>query len=619
MRMLAERATTEDLPLPESVQGIIAARLDGLRPEEKALLQDAAVIGKVFWLGALEASEQQLHALQQKEFVQRARRSSVEGETEYAFKHLLVRDVAYGQIPRAERAEKHVRTAAWIESFGRPEDHAEMVAHHYASALELANAAGQEIDGLDARTRAALRDAGDRAASLSALTRAERYFSDALDLTPADDEARPELLLRLGRARYLSAWGGVAEFEAARAGFLAAEDRESAAEVALLLADILWSQGNADGARAHLDDARSLVVGRPASRIQASILSEASRYDMLADRNDSAIANGREALRMSEALGLDDIRTHALNNVGAARVAAGDPGGVADLDESIEIASRLNSVADLVRGYNNRGTMKVLLGRIAEAEEDVIEAYRVAVHFGHNGFARWAEGGPLMGNPIQCGRWDEVVERADAFLADVGETGHYQLATAYLFRGLVRLARGDVVGAEQDADRGLEVARPVLDPQILGSALELAAFISLSLGNETRAMETIDEALALLREHRQLGWAVVWLNQLAWVAWRLGRGDELLDAVRNEALESPWLVAARAIAAGDFVRAADIYAEMGTTALEAFNRLCAAEQLVGEGRRAEADEQLRPALAFYRSVGASRYVREGEALLAASA
>src|SRR5439155_6723083 len=109
VRMLAERETAEDLPLPESVQGIIASRLDALPAEEKALLQDAAVVGKVFWLGGLAGDkdelERRLHALERKEFVERARRASVAGETEFAFKHLLVRDVAYGQIPRRERAD----------------------------------------------------------------------------------------------------------------------------------------------------------------------------------------------------------------------------------------------------------------------------------------------------------------------------------------------------------------------------------------------------------------------------------------------------------------------------------------------------------------------------------
>src|SRR5947208_12790184 len=118
VRMLAERETAEDLPLPESVQGIIASRLDALPAEEKALLQDAAVVGKVFWLGGLAGDkdelERRLHALERKEFVERARRASVAGETEFAFKHLLVRDVAYGQIPRRERADKHRLAAEWI-------------------------------------------------------------------------------------------------------------------------------------------------------------------------------------------------------------------------------------------------------------------------------------------------------------------------------------------------------------------------------------------------------------------------------------------------------------------------------------------------------------------------
>src|SRR4029450_3208954 len=80
VRMLAERGSSDELP--ETVQGIIAARLDSLPPDEKALLQKAAVVGKVFWLGSLGATEQQLHALQQKEFLQRARRGSVDGVTE---------------------------------------------------------------------------------------------------------------------------------------------------------------------------------------------------------------------------------------------------------------------------------------------------------------------------------------------------------------------------------------------------------------------------------------------------------------------------------------------------------------------------------------------------------
>jgi predicted ATPase len=196
--MLTERPT--ELVLPETVQGIVAARLDTLPREEKELLQDAAVIGKEFWLGALGAErltlEERLHALERKEFVSRNRRSSVAGEAEYAFRHALVREVAYEQIPRLERADKHFASADWIESLGRPEDHAEMVAYHHSSALRFAEASGQPTDELAVRARLALREAGERAFSLSAFPSAARLYSDALGLWPEGDSERARLLFR---------------------------------------------------------------------------------------------------------------------------------------------------------------------------------------------------------------------------------------------------------------------------------------------------------------------------------------------------------------------------------------------------------------------------------------
>jgi hypothetical protein len=145
-RMLNERPG--DAVLPETVQGLIAARLDTLPRDAKELLCDAAVIGRAFWLGALGPErwtlEERLHDLERAEFVRRERRSSVAGEIEYSFRHALMRDVAYEQIPKAQRAGKHLGTAGWIESLGRPDDHAEMLAHHYRAVLEYARATGGE-------------------------------------------------------------------------------------------------------------------------------------------------------------------------------------------------------------------------------------------------------------------------------------------------------------------------------------------------------------------------------------------------------------------------------------------------------------------------------------------
>ena len=212
------------------------------RRDEKEILRDAAVVGKVFWVGRARPRRARcatatLHALERKGFVRRQRRSSVEGEAEIAFAHALVRDVAYGQIARADRAEKHRRVAEWIESLGRSEDHAEMLAHHWRSALELARAAGRDGGDLADRARLALRDAGDRAFALNAFAAADGTTTDALALWPEDDSERAELLFRRARALYIAGdERRQAALEEARDALLAAGDIEAAAEAEAFLA-----------------------------------------------------------------------------------------------------------------------------------------------------------------------------------------------------------------------------------------------------------------------------------------------------------------------------------------------------------------------------------------------
>ena len=135
--------------MPESVQALIAARLDTLAPERKALIHDAAVVGKVFWSGALasmsEVDERRvregLHELARKELVRPSRTSSVSEQAEYSFWHVLIRDVAYAQTPRAARARRHRAAAEWSERIAgeRVADHAEVIAYHYLQALNLAH------------------------------------------------------------------------------------------------------------------------------------------------------------------------------------------------------------------------------------------------------------------------------------------------------------------------------------------------------------------------------------------------------------------------------------------------------------------------------------------------
>ena len=112
------------LPRPESVQAIVAARLDALPPEEKPLVQDGRGRGQVVLAGrALRDREEprwsvehQLHELERKQLIRRERDSVVLSEPQFSFSHVIVSDVAYEQIPRPVRAEQHRRAARWLEA-----------------------------------------------------------------------------------------------------------------------------------------------------------------------------------------------------------------------------------------------------------------------------------------------------------------------------------------------------------------------------------------------------------------------------------------------------------------------------------------------------------------------
>jgi predicted ATPase len=285
-QLYVERGSADDLPPPETLQGIVAARLDGLSPTEKAVLQDASVVGKVFWIGALQRDEREvaglLHGLERKGFLIRQRRSQVEGEGEWSFAHMLLRDVAYAQIPRAERADRHRQAAAWIEGLGRPDDHAELLAHHWRSALELSRAAGRDVASLAGPARLAFRAAGDRAFAVSACPAAAAYYGDALATWPEDDPARPRLLYRHAEALMI-AGDDLADsaLDEASDALVASGDRETAAEAECLLAQLWWQRGRKEESVAHLARAEELASDE-ASPSTARVLATVGRMRSIA-------------------------------------------------------------------------------------------------------------------------------------------------------------------------------------------------------------------------------------------------------------------------------------------------------------------------------------------------
>jgi class 3 adenylate cyclase/tetratricopeptide (TPR) repeat protein len=619
-RLAAERGGDADLP--DTVQALIAARLDALPDAEKELLQSGAVIGKVFWVGALgeQATPERLLALERKDFIRRERRSSVANETEYAFRHVLTRDVAYAQIPRAARGAKHKATAAWIESLSpdRAEDRADMLAHHYVSALKYASATGPPAEALVTNARLALREAGDRAMALSAMTAAARYYREALALWPTEDTERPRLLLAAGRAASQGEGTGVEELESARHALAAVGDVEGAAEADALLGNLLWRRGDRARATKHIARAHEVVADLPPSRAKTFVLTVAAGNAMVSGDDDKAAELASEVVRLAEELGLDDARVQALTTLGSVGMHGGDRAALDVFEEALALGRRSRTPA-ILRTHANLAVSLVGFGEIARARKVLHEGLGLAQSFGEQAMGRWLRG-QVAYVEFALGDWDAALRATNSFLAERERLGaHYLEHDAHEIRAMIRLGREDVSGALEDAAAGIAGARVAGDRQALYPALATGAFVYAGAGEAVEASECKEEFLGML-EGDEGGTPPYGSHLVAHVLDSAADRERLATVVARRAASTlPWLRLVEAITVGDLLGAAEISAGMGDRSSEAYARLRAAEQLVGQGRRAEADVQLAAALAFHRSVGAARYVREGERLLAASA
>jgi class 3 adenylate cyclase/tetratricopeptide (TPR) repeat protein len=624
-RMLTERGVTEDLP--ETLQGVIAARLDVLDRDHKALLQRAAVVGKVFWLGALAAMEdasrveleQGLHALERKEFIRRERDSTIEGDIAHAFLHVLVRDVAYGQIPRKERVELHRRAAAWLASLGRPEDHAEMLAHHYLQALELAQAAGLDTTDLVEPARRALANAGDRAASLYAVQAAERYYVAALRLTPEGDPEQPGLLFRRALPAGLHAGGGDPVLLAeARDALLSSGERAKAAEAEIVLSQTFRIRGRKDLADEHAARAVEMLADAPPTQSSAYVRAGVASRALVASEYDQAVELGSQALSEAERLGWSEGMADALSTIGAARAQTGDAeAGVRDLERAVELAAGAAALGALSRAYNNLSVVYQVAGDINAAYAARLDAERVAERLGSPAQKTWFDG-VVCDHCYRAGDWAEASRRADDVAAAVeAGSSHYIASQAYTVRALLRLARDDPSGALADVEKAEAAARAIGDPQIIGFHLTASPYVLHVAERAERAAELVREFLDRARRGVPIGFWVINLPLLASAALLIGLGRELSDAL-TAFPKTLWSEVADAYVAGEFVRAAELLSRIGAKPDEAHARLQASKKFAAEGRPTEAEAQLHQALSFYRSIGATRYIREAEELLAAT-
>jgi class 3 adenylate cyclase/tetratricopeptide (TPR) repeat protein len=500
---------SEDLPIPPSVHGLIAARLDLLPLAHKSLVRAAAVLGKVFWPGALSAIEGAdlpavegaLLDLTRRELVRPSRTSSVEGEAEYSFWHLLVRDVAYGQIARTERAEKHRAAAAWMERMAgeRVGDHAELLAHHYGQALELAAAAGlTDLDQLKETTGRFLVMAGDRAFNLD-VSRAETFYRRALEQMRPDDPRRGRVLAKVGRAadqsgRYQE---GERYQEEAIDRLKAAGDSLGEGEARIWLARNLWQRGEAARSDVQLEEAVHILEAGPPGPELSHAYAHRAAQRALRGRPEEALPLAEEALALADDLSIEEDVVRALHARGIARMDLGELGGLDDLREALgrSLEHGLSYWASV--SYINLNVWTHLTEGWRASLDLVKEGIEFAHQHGITTLAEWMTMQTLFPR-FDRGDWDDLLELAESLTREDRERGGTQMGLfAMIAQALVLLERGQTDQATRIQEELLPRAREAEDIQMLAPGLAVSAIVNYVRGQTKQAAELTGELLAL--------------------------------------------------------------------------------------------------------------------------
>ena len=505
-RLFVDRATQRltDMSMPDTVHALIAARIDTLPANRKRLLQDAAVIGRVFWAGAVaKVSERDLahvrsdlHEMGRKEFIRRSRTSSIPGDEEYVFWHDLVHEVAYGQIPRSRRGERHRRTAEWIEAVAgdRIADRAQLISHHYCLAFDLAPApAGGADETLRRSAVRYLTIAGEQALGVD-LGRAGRLLLDAQNRSLPNDPERAHILSLRSRCYTHAGDIEVARELLAEARGAAEErgDHTALAEAFAALGAAALIAGDRPQMESLFREAIEKLGGTEPTSDFADFLVWAGAANMLAGRDTDAERLLARALECARQVGDAAVEAMALNFYGTARIGSGDRACLEELEEG---ARRLESLGSYMA---STGRMQVADGLLAfDGPVGAAPMFREAIDRGKavrlDAHEMWSRA-----EYVWCledeGAWDEALLEADTVLmwsASHDSSQHAQLVAGHKARMLA--LRGDLSAAGGALEAVIERARLMTDPQVLAPTLTAAALVALLQGRSSEAKDLLAE------------------------------------------------------------------------------------------------------------------------------
>ena len=524
--------------IPDTIQALIASRIDRLDASSKSMLQHASVIGRTFWVGAVEylasaeSLDEVIEDLLLRDLVVGESRSSLSNETAYRFKHVLIRDVAYASLTKSARAKSHARFAEWLRKRGADEL-VEIRAHHldHASSL-LAELDGAPPADLAREAAEALEESGRRSLAREANQAARHAFLRSVELEPTLQRR----YLAAKAAWRLDDLPAVArEMEAVREEAVRVGDKNLEGKALTGLADMVLMR-EADPARARelAEQALAIIEDDPPARFDALRVAWVAAYWVghLRDAEPYIL----EQLELARAAGRKDLESVAILTWADTYHAALDLETAREkLGRARDLAEESGAINSRGRVYASWGKLYLLEGDLEQAEEAFAEAERLFSEAG----AVWA-----VARALNLGAWvawdagdlqkaEKRFRESIRLLKPIGDRAHLCESQ----RGLAELliARGRVEEAERFALDARETVGP-LDVTSRATTTGSLAQVRAAQGRDEEAEELFREALATVvdTDFRTIEYEV--LEPYAQFLRDRGRDDEAdrLDERRAE-------------------------------------------------------------------------------------
>jgi predicted ATPase len=546
----------EGLGVADTLQALIASRLDANRPEDRALLLDASVLGQSFTVEALAAVagvqpaelSDRLDRLVRRELltVEADPRSPERGQ--YMFVQALVREVAYQNLAKADRRQRHLAAARYFEGLGS-EELSGVLASHYLAAYQ-ASRPGEEADALAAQARIALMAAAERASSLHSGRQALAHLDQAMIVT--HDPAEQALLhLRAAELGDLSSRdAGLRHAEQARDLFKSVGDANGALRAATWVGRHLTS-GKFEAKAIETFEA-ALAEAEPIrdSAEYAETLAELSRAYMMSQRSEEAVATADRALELAGRHRQTRAVVEALINKGTALSVMGRAVEAESvLRGAIAVADRNNLTNSALRARNN--LQASIQDSVPEAEELMEESYEMAVRLGHVALRQqFAMALAELAN--HAGRADRWLKEMAA-IEEVEELGPFFAGGFASARAILAAQRGDLEEATAQEALAARAAASLESPLVNASMDLLRGQIAFFRGDFSTAARL---ALASTENSN------FFLEGALWAAFAAVAGDlrEDLRAVIVFGRESRW--------EGRMINAVTAAAEAGLAARE---------------------------------------------------